>query len=403
MKKTLLLAAAALFAASNVWALDMFVIGANVDGKSWELGTNKMTQTGEGTYEWSGSSLANEFKINDGTWDAAHNIGMGDDGSISLDTPYKYYMGDASGNITFNGFSALSNPKIVLDMNAGTIVLSGTPGEVTPPDPSEITFYIIGTNVNGKNWALQESDCAFTDKGNGIYEWTGEILGTGFKINDGTWGDTWNIGSNGADIDMNTPYFYGVGGSTGNIGFNGFTEIINPVVELNINDETITLKGGESAGDAQWYIMGINNNWEFIPDYELLPVDGEEGVYVGEITVVEQAGEFKISDTGWAHELGTNFPEDVFISPEILKITLDDVYGEGGNISYELEEGVYTVIFDHNEYTLEFKDASDDAVESIIAEEGTPVYYNLHGQKVANPERGIFVKVVNGKASKVVK
>lgn len=42
-------------------------------------------------------------------------------------------------------------------------------------------------------------------------------------------------------------------------------------------------------------------------------------------------------------------------------------------------------------------------VEGIeAAEEGEAVYYNLQGVRVANPEHGIFVKVVNGKASKVV-
>lgn len=42
-------------------------------------------------------------------------------------------------------------------------------------------------------------------------------------------------------------------------------------------------------------------------------------------------------------------------------------------------------------------------VEGIEAEtEGEAVYYNLQGVKVANPERGIFVKVVGGKATKVI-
>lgn len=34
-------------------------------------------------------------------------------------------------------------------------------------------------------------------------------------------------------------------------------------------------------------------------------------------------------------------------------------------------------------------------------EEGTTVYYDLFGRKVANPLAGIYVKIVNGKATKV--
>lgn len=41
--------------------------------------------------------------------------------------------------------------------------------------------------------------------------------------------------------------------------------------------------------------------------------------------------------------------------------------------------------------------------EILAADDSEAVYYNLQGVKVANPERGIFVKVVGGKAVKVVK
>lgn len=41
--------------------------------------------------------------------------------------------------------------------------------------------------------------------------------------------------------------------------------------------------------------------------------------------------------------------------------------------------------------------------EVLAADDSQAVYYNLQGQKVLNPERGIFIKVVNGKAVKVVK
>ena len=42
------------------------------------------------------------------------------------------------------------------------------------------------------------------------------------------------------------------------------------------------------------------------------------------------------------------------------------------------------------------------AVDTIGVEEGEAVYFNLQGVRVANPEHGIFVKVQNGKATKVV-
>ena len=52
--------------------------------------------------------------------------------------------------------------------------------------------------------------------------------------------------------------------------------------------------------------------------------------------------------------------------------------------------------------TVYYTDAAgiDDV---IIIDDSEAVYYNLQGVKVTNPERGIFVKVANGKAVKVVK
>lgn len=42
-------------------------------------------------------------------------------------------------------------------------------------------------------------------------------------------------------------------------------------------------------------------------------------------------------------------------------------------------------------------------VETAVVEEGEAIYFNLQGARVMNPERGIYVKVQNGKAVKVVK
>lgn len=47
--------------------------------------------------------------------------------------------------------------------------------------------------------------------------------------------------------------------------------------------------------------------------------------------------------------------------------------------------------------------SDDNGVESIFStDDSDAVYYNLQGVKVANPDRGIYVKVSNGKATKVL-
>lgn len=403
MKKTLLLAAALLVSASSAFA-DMYVIGSDVNGSNWALAQAdaKMTETSSGVYEWTGTSLGSGFKINDGSWDGAWNIGSSGP-ALQLNTPYNYVNDGSSSDIVIDipSNNYLASPKVTLNTNAGTITVTGTPTEKAPVDPSDVTFYIIGSDVNGKSWALAEPDCAFTDEGNGIYKWTGDVLGTGFKINDGTWSnEDYNIGSNGSDLSLDVPYYYTTGGSSGNIAFSGFTSLENPVVTLNLNDQSVTVSGSGS-GESKWYLAGINNVWELTSEWELKPT-ADPNVFSGVFEIIEQAGEFKISDDGWAHELGTNTPDEVFINPTHLEAQLDDVYGEAGNVPYELEEGIYTVTVDVVEYTVKFE-AGDAAVNVIGAEEGTPVYFNLQGVRVQNPDKGIYVRVINGKAAKIVK
>lgn len=41
------------------------------------------------------------------------------------------------------------------------------------------------------------------------------------------------------------------------------------------------------------------------------------------------------------------------------------------------------------------------AVDDINIEEAAAVYYDLMGNKVANPENGIFIKMVGNKATKI--
>lgn len=44
----------------------------------------------------------------------------------------------------------------------------------------------------------------------------------------------------------------------------------------------------------------------------------------------------------------------------------------------------------------------DAAVEGIVADDSTPVYYNLNGVRINNPEKGIFIKRQGNKTTKVI-
>ncbi|MCM1152445.1 MAG: DUF6359 domain-containing protein [Muribaculum sp.] len=51
---------------------------------------------------------------------------------------------------------------------------------------------------------------------------------------------------------------------------------------------------------------------------------------------------------------------------------------------------------------VEVKGTKTSGVEAIDVEGAEAIYFDLQGMKVANPENGLYIKVVNGKASKVL-
>lgn len=52
--------------------------------------------------------------------------------------------------------------------------------------------------------------------------------------------------------------------------------------------------------------------------------------------------------------------------------------------------------------TVKATRSGSTGVEAVEVAEGEAVYYNLQGVKIVNPEKGVYVKVLNGKAEKVV-
>ena len=65
--------------------------------------------------------------------------------------------------------------------------------------------------------------------------------------------------------------------------------------------------------------------------------------------------------------------------------------------------GTYDFTLDLVNNTLKVEEAAQtDGVGSINVENGAAVYYNLQGMKVQNPENGLYIKIVDGKAVKVL-
>lgn len=217
-----------------------------------------------------------------------------------------------------------------------------------------LPFYLIGDNVNGKKWSLKAADAKFVpvDGQNGVYTLTVKTLGTGFKVNDGTWSkDQYNFGSNGATLELNKPYKYGVGGSTGNIAFAGVTVVENAKLTLDTTNGTILVEG-VGDGDISWYVAGIDDEAFNLDDKHMLE-EVSEGVYERKNFKILAPGKLKVATTGWGESYGTNDAAKKFTMAELSQV-LEPVAGETGEIAYNMT-GVYDITWTYATKTLTFK------------------------------------------------
>jgi hypothetical protein len=68
--------------------------------------------------------------------------------------------------------------------------------------------------------------------------------------------------------------------------------------------------------------------------------------------------------------------------------------------SWAIAPGTYTFVFDYAAMTMTV--TAESGVEVLSTENNTnAVYFNLQGVRVQNPERGIYIRVNNGKATRV--
>lgn len=180
---------------------------------------------------------------------------------------------------------------------------------------------------------------------------------------------------------------------------------------------TITLSTetpNPNAGSfATIYIRGGMNGWGVDEAWVMTTTDGKVYTFTTNAdngTIIEPGIEFKFADENWGKY---NFSTEGEIMPFADQAeAMENLYGplayNGGNstIAYDANPVVVTFILDVTDLTNVTLAcfAGEAGVEalSIDAANAAPVYYNLMGVRVNNPENGVFVKVCGDKASKVL-
>lgn len=247
--------------------------------------------------------------------------------------------------------------------------------------PAAADVYIIGSNVNGVEWVTADPGGLMTETSAGVFEWDGDVLGSEFKFNDGTWsGDPFpgtdipsNIGA--ADysekVVLGEPYTVSAGGNSNNLSFaNGLLEIRKPHVVLDLNTLTLTVTGDANTEvTVQYHLVGDFNEWDMNATMGIFAPQ-EDGTYLlkGVTLVTDKSAdslpELVVAADGYVRKYGS--PTTAMYPFLLEEQTVYPLEENGLNIPYDCH-GVYDVIFTPGDNPTLFL----QRVSDVVIEKGT--------------------------------
>ncbi|MBD5172527.1 MAG: hypothetical protein HDT02_04845 [Bacteroidales bacterium] len=349
------------------------------DFNAWSTTADQFTTTDGIHFTYKIDALPEGFKlVVDGSW-----FGY-DEAKIAFGETYLLSSSNGVGNCELLDQEATD---LTLSFNAETfeLTITGTPvGGGDDPEPTE--FYGIHGNIFGDpNWSTLP--LVLTD---GL--WVGEancVAGSfGIKI---------------MDADGNQTAWKGGGAKVTEAG-----------VEYSLNgilNSSSTLEGGyeiiynPSANTIKFIAKEVEHNYTYVLKGTIF--DGAEWI--------EQEMEETAEGWTWTGDVvaGTfgvmqadNGAQSDWFGAANSASAMNSV-GTFEATNYGLEnwestlEGTYKFTFNPETVVLTVSDPS--GVAEINLENGEVIYFNLQGQRVAEPANGVFIRVENGKAIKIAK
>ncbi len=371
--------------------------------------SSKFTDKGDGTYvlEYKGT-VTTDFKIKswEKEWNNAEIYGAPTaDAVLKVGESFTLLNGTASQNINTEGGLSLTNPKFTFNPTALTLLVEAGTAEAV------ITYDIWGNFDGGTAWsgvALTETDGVWS--ASNVEFKAGAQFGIR-ELADGAQ-KTWIAATSAMTVTETTTVDMQVNGTNLKINAGTYDFSFNPA-ELKLAITKVNGGGGDEPDPTpeykDLYLVGAQFGWDFAST-EAYKFERNENVY----TITVDAGmvggatekNWKIWDGTWNYNFGCGAEQPVAAVEY-------DTWFDGGNFTFTTEPNVKTTITLTLVKGSDVKDSSipskllidvPSAVENIEAvEEGDVRFFNLQGVEVSEPANGVFVRVANGKATKVVK
>ena len=242
--------------------------------------------------------------------------------------------------------------------------------------------------------------------GEGKYELTLDKMKAGFKIIDAqAWGGVELGAPEGTKVDVNNPDGFQLTNENGkDITFSAGDVIKDVTLGLDESTMKLYVYGEYVYEIPTLYLCGNwmgNDTWA---QNDLTLMNQNGSIFTKNYTLEVATYESKVSAEGWAPQWGWYEAPEANLSLENPVVGVDKKGdSDPGNIKIDvLEAGEYTFTFDYDANTLAMSKAS--GIESIDVDNNVaPVYYNLQGVRVNNPENGLFIKVCGKEVTKVIR
>lgn len=369
------------------------------------------------------------FSSDKGDWNANVNPNRygpsAQDAPATLDTPLEVVKSENSWAIEPGTYS------FTVDFSATPITVTIT-GKPTPPVPVVPENLYLLTNADKWN---TESPSQFT-KTEDVFTLNDITMSeeinyfnfstiTGADFDAISAADRYGAATNDETVDPGTPTAvtrYPVNVSA--IGCKSFAVpagIYSFIIDFTGENPVMTITKKEIVVDPTpeaLYIIGTFNSWT--PDSAVEMTKEEKTFVINQIELTANPGADNdntyftfITKTADSFDglVGTNgygaptenAPVQLEVANPLTEYTISSVI-DCGNHEWMATAGLYdiTVSFEEETPVMIITKSIPEAVETLETVEGEAVYFNLQGAKVANPENGIYIRVANGKATKVM-
>lgn len=252
-----------------------------------------------------------------------------------------------------------------------------------------------------ENNLFEEVDGVLTQK---IAEIKGDFKVVKYTDEVKNWDIVWGVAAAGDIVEANKDVALTFNGENANLPAGKVLKNVTVTIVPGA-DNALTIKfAPESIEDEQeaWYLVGeAPLEWNF-NDNTIMTKAGDN-VYTKTVdAATADKFTFKVDKNGaWSN---------CYVLPEgVEAVELGQEYELVGpadspnnmHIAADWTNVTVTVTIDGEKVKMVCT-AGEGAIEAIEADNTPAIYFNLMGQRVANPENGVFVRVQNGKATKVI-